>query len=161
MNKYVLVVIVALFSASCNGQKNDLQQAEIKENVKNNEQPKGAWKVDKEFDAQGNLIRYDSIYSWSSHSKFNNLASLDQDSLLQDFQAKFFTNFSDFESHGFGDVFSKDSLFSKGFFHDDFFGSDLGMNFIGMDKIRKEMMARHKKILEKYQSEFIKPEDEN
>ena len=26
-------------------------------------QPKGSWKVDREFDENGNLIRYDSIYT--------------------------------------------------------------------------------------------------
>ncbi|WAC01988.1 hypothetical protein N7U66_19475 [Lacinutrix neustonica] len=62
MKKYVLVAITALLSMSCNGQKRKAK--DIENTVV--EQPKGSWKVDKEFDDQGNLIRYDSIYSWSS-----------------------------------------------------------------------------------------------
>ena len=47
------------------------------------------------------------------------------------------------------------------FFNDDFFGSNFGNDFMDIDKLRQQMIARQKKFLEKYQSEFIKPEDEN
>lgn len=161
MNRYVLNIMASFLSLSCNGQKNDTKQAEIKEDETTVEQPKGTWKVEKEFDENGNLIRYDSIYSWSSNDKLNNLSILDKDSLLQSFKSRFFTNFSDFENQGFDDVFSEDSLFNKRFFNDDFFGSDFGKDFMDIDKIRKQMIERQKKFLEKYQSDFIKPEDEN
>ena len=80
---------------------------------------------------------------------------------MQSFKSKFFTNFSRFENQGFEDIFSQDSLFSKRFFNDDFFRSDFGTDFMDLEKIRQQMIARQKKFLEKYQSEFIKPEDEN
>ena len=154
--------MVGLLSVSCNGQKNETKKAETKESKeKLVDQPKGSWKVDKEFDEDGNLIRYDSIYSWSSNNKYNNLSSSERDSLMQSFKSKFFTNFSGFENQGFEDVFSQDSLFSKRFFNDDFFGSDFGTDYMDIDKIRQQMIARQKKFLEKYQSEFIKPDDEN
>tara|TARA_R110000868_G_scaffold407465_2_gene688958 strand:+ start:6026 stop:6514 length:489 start_codon:yes stop_codon:yes gene_type:complete len=162
MKKYILLFMIGLLSVSCNGQKNDTKNTETKENEGNIvEQPKGSWKVDKEFDDNGNLIRYDSIYSWSSNGKLDNLSTVDKDSLLQSFKSRFFTNFSDFENNGFDDVFSKDSLFSKHYFNDDFFGSDFGKDYMDIDKITQQMIARQKKFLEKYQSEFIKPEDEN
>ncbi|WP_417213225.1 hypothetical protein [Bizionia sp.] len=161
MKKYILLFMVGLLSISCNGQKNE-QKTEIKESDgKLVEQPKGTWKVDKEFDENGNLIRYDSIYSRSSNGKFDNLSVSDKDSLMQSFKSRFFTNYSGFENEGFEAIFSQDSLFSKRFFNDDFFGSNFGNDFMDIDKLRQQMMARQKKFLEKYQSEFIKPEDEN
>lgn len=154
--------MVALLSVSCNGQNNETKKAETKESEGNIvEQPKGTWKVDKEFDENGNLIRYDSIYSWSSNGKFDNLSSLDRDSLMQSFKSRFFTNYSGLENEGFDDVFSQDSLFSKRFFNGDFFGSDFGKDLMDIDKLRQQMIARQKKFLEKYQSEFIKSEEEN
>ncbi|WP_452232599.1 hypothetical protein [Lacinutrix sp. MEBiC02595] len=66
-----------------------------------------------------------------------------------------------FESQGFESVFSLDSLFSKRFFNDGFFGSDFGSDFMDIDKIRQQMITRQKKFLEKYQSKLIQPEDEN
>jgi hypothetical protein len=157
MKKYVLLCIVGLLIVSCRGQN---QETEKKEE-KLVEQPKGSWKVDKEFDENGNLIRYDSIYSWSSSNTYDKLSLSERDSLTQSFKSKFFTEFSEFENQGFEDVFSPDSLFSKRFFNDGFFESDFGSDFMGIDKIRQQMIARQKKFLEKYQSELIQPEDEN
>ncbi|MEW4923800.1 hypothetical protein [Algibacter sp. 2305UL17-15] len=151
MKTYILLLMVGLFSLSCNSQKKEETVAE---------QPEGTWKVEKEFDENGNLIRYDSIYSWSSDGKWDGISSLDKDSLLQSFESKFYRNFSHFKNEGFDDVFTKDSLFSNHFFNDDFFKSDFGKDFIDIDKIRQRMIERQKQFLEKYRSEFIKPEDE-
>lgn len=159
MKKYTLLFMISLLSLSCNAQKNKSKNTEIKENIV--AQPKGSWKVNKEFDDKGNLIRYDSIYSWSSNGKLDEFSNVDKDSLLQSFKSRFFNNFSDFKNRGFDDVFSKDSLFSKRFFDDDFFRSDFGRDFMDIDKIRQQMIVMQKKFLEKYQSEFTKPKDEN
>ncbi|TYP97838.1 hypothetical protein C7447_1033 [Tenacibaculum adriaticum] len=162
MKKYILLFFVGLLSVSSNGQKNKTKSTETKESEgKLVEQPKGFWKVDREYDENKNLIRYDSIYSWSSNNTFNNLSSSERDSLMESLKSRFFTNFSKFENQGFEDIFSQDSLFSKRFFNNDFFGSDFGSDFMNIDKIRQQMIAREKKFLKKYQSEFIKPEDEN
>lgn len=154
--------MIGLLSISCNSQNNDIKNTETNENHKKIvKEPKGTWKVDKEFDENGNLIRYDSIYSWSSNDRYNNLSLSERDSLMQSFKSRFFTNFSGFENQGFKDVFSKDSLFSKYFFNDNFFESDFGSDFMNIDKIRQQMITRQKKFLKKYQSEFIKEKDEN
>ena len=154
--------MIGLLSVSCNSQQNDKINAETEGNeVKKIAEPKGTWKVDKEFDENGNLIKYDSIYSWSSDDKYNNLSMSEHDSLMQSFNLRRFSNFSEFKNQGFEDIFSKDSLFSKHFFNDDFFESDFGSDFMDIDKIRQQMIARQKFFLEKYQSDFIKPEDEN
>ncbi|MDN3618440.1 hypothetical protein QWY81_03090 [Polaribacter undariae] len=161
MNKYILLFMVCLLSISCKGQANETKKVE-KENNKTDivEEPKGTWKVDKEFDENGNLIRYDSVYSWSSNDKLGDLSMSDKDSLMQSFKSRFFSNYSGFENQGFEDVFSQDSLFSKQFFNDDFFGSNFGNDFMDIDKLREQMIARQKKFLEKYQSKLIKPEGE-
>ena len=162
MKKYILFITVALLSVGCSSQNNEAKKELAKEKQDSiAEQPKGSWKVDKEFDENGNLIRYDSIYSWSSNNKFNDFSSVNKDSLLKSFESKFFSGFSHFENQGFEHIFSEDSLFSKHFFNDDFFKSDFGKDFMDIDKIRQQMIARQKKFLEKYQSEFIKPKEDN
>lgn len=161
MKKYILLFMVGVLSISCNGQINKQKTETIESDEQLVEEPKGTWKVDKEFDESGNLIRYDSIYSWSTNGKFDNLSLSDKDSLIQSFKSRFFKNYSGFENQGFEDVFSQDSLFSKRFFNEDFFGSNFGNDFMDIDKLRQQMMARQKKFLEKYQSEFVKPEDKD
>lgn len=160
MKKYVLLVMVGLLSVSCNAQHKDVDKTPTKKSKENVvKEPKGSWKVDKEFDEHGNLIRYDSIYSWSSHDKFNDLSDLNRDSLMQSYKSRFFTNFSRFENEGFEDIFSQDSLFSERFFNDDFFESSFGKDFRDLDRIRQQMIDKQKKFLEKYQSEFIKHQE--
>ena len=107
------------------------------------------------------MIRYDSLYSWSSKDGFDNLSLSDKDSLMQSFKSRFFSNYSGFENQGFDHVFSQDSLFSKHFFNDNFFGSNFGKDFMDIDKLRQKMIVKQKKFLEKYQSEFIEKKDEN
>jgi hypothetical protein len=161
MKKYILLFMVGLISISCIGQKNE-QKTEVKESEeKLVEPPKGTWKVNKEFDEKGNLISYDSIYSWSSNGKFDNLSFSDKDSLMQSLKSRFFTNYLGFEKEGFEPIFSKDTLSIKGYFNDDFFGSNLGNEFMDVDKLRQQMIAWQKKFSEKYQSGFIKPEDKD
>jgi hypothetical protein len=163
MKKIILLLMLGLLSINCNGQKIKTEKGDAKDKQENatKEEPKGSWKVDKEFDENGNLIRYDSIYSWSSNGKWNDLKSLDKDSLLNSFESKFYKHFSHFGDEGFEDVFAQDSIFGKHFFNDDFFGSNFGKEFMDIDMLRQKMVERQKKFLEKYQSEFLKPKIED
>lgn len=154
MKKHILILWVSLLGWSCNGQ--EIEKKNEEKNGIKTEQPKGSWKVDKEFDEKGNLIRYDSIYSWSSNSYLDHFNLKEKDSLLDAFKSKFFTHYSGFENGGFKDVFAQDSLFSKHFFGDDFFNSDFGKDFRDIDNITQQIIARQKKFLEKYHSEFKK-----
>ncbi len=162
MKRYSLLLMVGMFSIGCNGQKDDTKNPETNESeARIMEQPEGTWRVDKEFDENGNMIRYDSIFSWSSHNNFNNFSPSERDSLMQSFKSRFFMNYSHFEDHGFEDVFAKDSLFSNRFFNDGFFESDFGRDFMDLDSLRQQMLERQKRFLRKYQSEFKEPKDEN
>ena len=157
-----LLVMIGLLGVSCNPQSQDINPSETKESQDNIvEAPKGNWKVDKTYDDNGNLIKYDSIYSWSSNDNYDKLSPFERDSLMQAFKSRFFTSFSRFENDGFDPIFSNDSLFSQHYFNADFFGSDFGSDVMAIDKMRQQMIARQKAFLEKYQSEFLKPEDEN
>lgn len=152
----ILLLFLGLMSVSCNGQKN--------KNSKNNspnekvdkltKAPKGSWKVDKKFDENGNLIRYDSIYSWSSDKEINNLTPFSKDSILKSFESKFYKDYAHLGKEGFEDVFTNDSLFGKHFFNDDFFNNEFGKEFMNLDEIKKRMLERQKSFLKKYQSAF-------
>lgn len=147
MKKYILIFIVALLTVNCNGQNKETKK------------PIGSWKVDKEFDEKGKLIRYDSIYSWSSNDKIRNLSSVERDSLLQSIKSKFYNNYSDFAKDGFEDIFLQDSVFNKQYFNNNFFESDFGKELMDIDKIRQQMINRQQEFLKKYHSEFVKPEE--
>ncbi|MCM4166329.1 hypothetical protein KCTC52924_03260 [Arenibacter antarcticus] len=162
MKKLAILSLAAFLTTSCKGQENkkdDIQHLDSTELLV--EQPKGRWKVDKKFDKQGNLIQYDSIYSWSSYGDLNSRIKQNPDSLLQSFRSKFYRNFSDIDTPRFGDLFAKDSLFAQQFFDDDFFNSQFGKDFMDIDKIREQMESMQQKFLERYQSEYESLENEN
>ena len=164
VKKYAILLLAALLSLACKGQETEKRGGMEggKEKV-DSETPKGSWEVTKEFDDEGNLIRYDSIYTWSSGEDLDELATLNRDSTLKSMQSRFYRNFSqfDFDKEGFGDLFAEDSLFTKRFFNDDFFESDFGKDFMDINKMHERMEALQKKFLDRYQPLLVPEMDKD
>lgn len=161
IKKCGILLFATLLTIGCNSQENKNKEESSNDKEVVAEAPKGNWKVNREFDEAGNLIRYDSIYSWSSGDDLDELATFDRDSTLKSMQSRFYRNFSqfDFDKEGFGDLFAEDSLFTKRFFNDDFFGNEFGKDFMDIDKMHERMEAMQKRFLDRYQP-LIEPEKE-
>ncbi len=161
MKKIAFFFLATILTTGCSSQenkKNDQPDQEGQKSVAG--QPKGTWKVDKEFDENGNMIHYDSIYSWSSSDDFGNLALTDRDSLLQAFQSRFFKHFTNADRFGFEPFMQTDSLFTQKFFNEDFFGSDFGKDFMDLDKMHERMDRMHQEFFERYRENFKRTEEE-
>lgn len=157
MKKVGILLLGTVLTLSCNAQDGQKESKATKEKSEHaGEVPGGTWKVDKEFDENGNLVRYDSIYSWSSSGKIDNLKKQDRDSTLQSMRSKFYRHFSNLDKERFGDMFGKDSLFTRHFFNEDFFDSDFGQDFMDIDSIREEMEAMQRHLLDQYVPEVEK-----
>lgn len=150
MKNIAILFLSSLVCFGCNGQENKPDDKKSDAVSVTQEPPKGNWKVNREFDKDGNLIRYDSIYTWSTSDYAHNLDQIDKDSLLKSFKSMFSTNFSSFGQEDFHSFFADDSLFTKRFFEDDFFESPIGKDFMDLNKIQKRMMDMQKKFLEQY-----------
>jgi hypothetical protein len=161
MKKYIVLLLAALLTTSCNSQESKNKEEPDKKEEVVAEAPKGSWKVNREYDEAGNLIRYDSIYSWSSGDDLDKLATFDRDSTLKSMQSRFYRNFSqfDFDKEGFGDLFTEDSLFMKRFFNNDFFGNEFGKDFMDIDKMHERMEAMQKQFLDRYKP-LMEPQKE-
>ncbi|SRR5690606_11597748 len=159
MKKIFSILLISLFCFGCNGQlkKEDNKNADRDGTVQN--PPEGEWKVNREYDENGNLIRYDSIYSWSSSDHLKKLGPMDRDSLLQAFRSRFSEHFSAFDHDGFPGLMAGDSLFEKRFFEDDFFASPLGRDFMDLEAVHKRMEEMQRKFLEQYGQIPEKSED--
>lgn len=99
--------------------------------------PKTEVHVNKEYDANGNLIAYDSTYSsfFSSH----NADPAFMDSLFRDFEPRFNKRFPLMNDPGLNDLFFRDSLLYPDFFHDDFFQKRMELNDRWMQRMMAEM----------------------
>ena len=156
MKRYILMFLITFFSIGCNSQISEKNNNTVFIDKLNSEDtPKGSWKVNKEFDENGNLIRFDSIYTWSSSDKFKDITRAEKDSLLKSFESKFYKGFSQFRNDGFADFFAQDSLIKNRFFNDSFFQSEFGRDFMDIDEIMQQMLTRQRKFLEKYNRNYI------
>ncbi|MCB4797796.1 hypothetical protein [Neotamlana laminarinivorans] len=125
MKTLKVIPILCLLCFSCSAQEK--QQNKSDSQLKPNENVQ----VNKEYDEFGNLIKYDSIYSYSysSGNKIN-------DSLKLQFQ-QHFKNHSIFSDSFFDDFFKTDSI-TGSFNHKNFFFD----GFTSQDQQIKSMMKR-------------------
>lgn len=144
-----IVLAFLLSLSSCNGQS-------VKEkkdtSVKNT--PKTDIKVNKEYDENGNLIRFDSTYS-SYYSNILNDTVL-SDSIFNNFKSLFNQKYLFSQQPYFNEFFFQDSLLKYDFYKNDFFWSRYKNNMQKMDKLFLEMDSMKNYFFEK---QFQNPSD--
>jgi hypothetical protein len=132
------ILAAILFSSGCFGQANDKGNLDVKPN-----KPKTSIKVNKEFDKDGNLIRYDSTYSYSYSN--NDIDPLLSDSVLNAFKDQFnksyfFSNEPYFQHYFFNDSLMMNDFYKKDFFINRFRNNSQAMDslFLKMDKLKND-----------------------
>ena len=107
-------------------------------------EPHESWTVNKKVDENGNIISYDSTYTWSYSS--GSMENMDIDSIMKHHQL-FFNDFSDFFNHGFPSSGMSDSAFFQEFFGHSQTNSGLispfgnmGPGFQNADSLLNEML---------------------
>ncbi len=126
MKTTILLFFVSTFFFACNSQN-------IKSKDGGMKKPQENIKVTKKYDENGNLIELDSVYT-SYYSNFDG-DTIFTDTLMNQFSNYFKHSFN----LGFSDgLYSVDSMFMPGFFHDDFFENQ----FIRQDKEMLNMIRQ-------------------
>jgi hypothetical protein len=128
----LIVLAFILILSSCNGQSQKEKKVTADKNV-----PKTDIKVNKEYDKDGNLIRYDSTYS-SFYSNIINDTILG-DSIFNNFKSQFNQSYFFSQKPYFNDFFFQDSLLKYDFYRNDFFSNRFKNNMQRMDKLFMEM----------------------
>jgi hypothetical protein len=147
--KQFLILAVAVFLGflNCNGQKYDTASGKTNPNTD--------IKVNKEYDEQGNLIRYDSTYTYS----YSNIGtdSLFSDSIFNSFRDHFNHRFLFSEDPFFKDFFFQDSVMKDDFFDDNFFMKRFKENMDQMDNLFEEMDSVKNDFFKKQIDPGVKP----
>jgi len=150
--KQIVMVAVAVFMGylNCNGQIVDNGAADGKNSPKTN------IKVNKEYDKQGNLIRYDSTYSYS----YSNMETdtIFNDSIFSSFRDHFNHRFLFSEDPFFKDFFFQDSVMKDDFFNDDFFMKRFRENINQMDNLFQEMDSVKNEFYKRQMNQGAKPQ---
>lgn len=128
----LIVLAFILILSSCNGQTVKEKQETADKNA-----PKTDIKVNKEYDKDGNLIRYDSTYSYFYSNILND--TILGDSIFDNFKNQFNQSYFFSQKPYFNDFFFQDSLLKYDFYKNDFFSNRFRNNMQRMDKLFMEM----------------------
>lgn len=160
MKKFAILSLVALLASSCNAQERKKPELAQNNDKLLKEEPQGSWEVHKEVDENGNIIQYDSIYSWSSDN-LENLNKKDMDSIMGNFSSIFEERYGNFGRERLPGFFQRDSLFMKEYFGEDFLNDDFGKSFSNIDEIYKQMEALKQRFLQRDPLIPAEPENED
>ena len=141
MKNIPIIALLAGIVSSCSGQIDKEKVLAQNDTEQLNEEPKGNWTVNKEVDENGNIVKYDSIYSYSSSSLPEGMMPKEMDSLLNGVTQRFEKHFYSSTDGTIPDMFIEDSLFSEDIFAD-FFGDENSNSSEMMKKMQQKMQAR-------------------
>ena len=133
--------------SSCNGQteKNKKKETTVISTHKEEKgNPKIDVKVNKRYDKKGNLVAFDSTYSYYYSKRTGEKALMD--SLFKEFKPFISMEFPLMKDKRFNELFLNDSLFYNDFFHEDYFRKRLELN----EKYMKNMMFQMDSIKNEY-----------
>ncbi|WP_167618941.1 hypothetical protein [Maribellus sediminis] len=127
------ITVVALFTFGCNAQSVE------KDKKGTQNKPKESWKVDKEVDENGNVVRYDSTYTWSYSNVDGDTINVNVDSLMQSFQSYFNDRMPSVFGQNFMEPMLNDSLLPRDLFGENYFHDRFKDEFFDMDKMIQQM----------------------
>jgi hypothetical protein len=140
MNRILIMSVLLLFLNACtNGQNKEKDKIEDNKKAVSDSlhTPKTNIKVNKEYDDDGNLIRYDSTYT----SFYSNIEGdkAKADSIFNKFKLDFNFHYPFSKKPYFDNLFFTDSLLKYDFYKKDFFDKRFHMNMKHMEDMFKEM----------------------
>lgn len=162
MKTVALAFAVAFSLTSCNAQEKKEagnNETAVKTKTEIQEEPRGTWKVNKEVDENGNLVRYDSIYTYS-YGNINGKEIPPQkiDSTLASFQNYMQDRMPKSFSQGMMNPLMGDSLQST-FFEKGFFENHWEDFFPEMQQQLKQLDSLHQQFFQQTQPGLFPPEE--
>lgn len=148
--KKVLILLLVLNIAGCNSQGKESKQTTNDKKDTTLVKPKETWDVKKEYDEFGNLIKYDSIYSWSYSNVKGDSLKVNLDSIMDSFRGYFDKNTPFKWRDDFSFFPENDSLFMRDFFKEDYFYENWINQHSELDKMIKRMDSSRNVFLKRF-----------
>jgi len=132
MTRMVIIALaISMTLLSCNGQTKN------KDELSKDNLPHTNIKVNKEYDENGNIIKYDSAYS-SYYSNIKGDPDL-KDSIFENFKSRFNQSYFFSDQPFFKNFYFEDSLLKYDFYKKDFFYNRFRNNMERMDSLFRGM----------------------
>lgn len=146
MKRIWILFMAVMILSSCNGQEKQIKNDKLSD-VKN--APKEDIRVNKEYDKNGNLIKYDSTYTYFYSNIDKN--QIKEDSIFNNFREMFDVNYPFSFKPYFNDLFFEDSLLKYDFYKKDFFYERFRHNMEQTEKMFQEMDSiKNKYFMEQF-----------
>jgi len=113
-------------------------------------QPKVSWKVNKQYDDKGNLIGYDSTYTWMYSGRSGKDMTVNMDSVMGSFRRQFNTDFPALFNDNFGVPIWNDSLFYNDFLKPDYFMRKYRNHYFNMEEMMRSMDSMRNRFLQEH-----------
>ena len=137
MKKMAFVVPLLFLIISCDGQEKKIKT--IKTDQTKGQNPKEEVHVNRTYDKKGNLVRFDSTYTYFYSSKGHDSSMVGLDTVIRHFNAFYNTDFSKKWNREFENMFLMDSLYQYDFPNKDFFSKRFELNMERMKKMMIQM----------------------
>lgn len=155
MRKFVFTLLLGLMLVSCQAQddrsRSKVDMAEKNTDSSSVDKPKISWKVDRKYDEDGNVIGYDSIYSYAYSNHKNLPIDMDLDSIMG--AMKFFSQdgpTSFMEEYNLGRTMDMDSFLNANQYFKDFFEGQRSNNFSDVRKLFQQMDSLQNMLMERH-----------
>lgn len=148
--KKLLILILVFIITGCN--KHEKEKKQMGSDKKNTHavKPNEKWDVYKKYDKFGNLIKYDSIYSWSYSNIKGDSIRVNLDSIMESFKGYFHENLPFKWPGDFSYFPKKDSLLKNDFFKDDYFFRNWQREQSELEEMVKKMDSSRNSFLKHY-----------
>ncbi len=135
-------------TSGCNAQSKQNEKTDLLITETEQNKPQANWKVNKKYDDKGNLIAYDSTYTWSYSSK-GKMREIEADSVLTMFRKQFNTELPSFFNRNFANPIWEDSLLYRDFAQPDYFMKKWDNHYFDMRGMMQEMDSLRNSFLKK------------
>lgn len=157
--KKIMILILVFMIVGCESQQKEKQKAKNNQQMDTIIKPKEKWDVKKEYDELGNLIKFDSIYSYSYSNIDGDLMQVNLDSIMFSYK-KHFENTYPFKGGEYFRFFpGNDSLFMNEFFKKDYFFKSWQKRHSDLEKMIKRMDSTRNSYLKKVYPGLIESKD--
>lgn len=159
MKAIILILAMILFGMySCQSQEKSDQKTALNAK-KENSKPQGSWKVNRDYDENGNLISYDSTYTYSYSSvNGDTISSENMDEIISQFRQYLGQNGMNDQSALIQSFFN-DSIRGDG----NFFHGDLSTKHFNSESIQqqiREMDSLQQQFLNQHYPQFFEKQEE-
>lgn len=159
MKKIAFILTFLLLFIGCNSQEKEKQETPKDEIEKTVIEPEEKWDVKKEYDAFGNLIKYDSIYTYSYSNIKGDTIQVNLDSIMNSFRGYFKENTPFKWNERFSYFPQNDSLFMNDFFKEDYFFKTWQNQHSELDKMIQRMDSSRNAFLKRFHPGLLESKD--